>query len=745
MRNSRDNIDLVWNIAELSSLFERRTNVDGFLKEVVDRVASHLESDVCSIYLWEERLGALVLRATRGLAPESVGRVRLRLGEGITGTAVKELRPIREARAETSPHYKHIPEIEEESFSSFLAVPIRRGLNRIGALVVQHRARDRFTRQDVRALQAIAGQLAATLENAEVIMELHDGSGTADSPLRRHPETVSGKGAVEGIAVGRLVAIDSDAGEVDTCGSYDDHEAAFLAALERTDQQLEALQRELDKRIADIASLIFGAHLLMLRDDEFSGRMLELIRAGERAERAIKDVVDYYVALLGGSANPGTREKVHDVRDLGRRLLSNLGERTEESGDLRGAVVIAHELLPSELVKIAAQHAEGLVLSGGGATAHLSILARSLEIPTILLRDHSEELLREGDQVAMDAYTGTIHVNPSAATLERFIAATSRIDTRLASSRRGPARTADGTEIELLANVNILHDVEMALRTGAQGIGLYRSEFPFLVRADSPSEDEQYRIYRRIAERAGDGPLTLRTLDIGGDKVFADSHPEANPFLGLRGIRFSLAHEELFIDQLRAMLRAGAGKDLRILLPMISSVDELAQARKTIEQAIAQLCAEGLACNASPRVGCMIELPSAVECAPELARASDFLSIGSNDLVMYVLAVDRSNEHVESLYQASHPAVLRALNRLVTAARAAKCPISICGQAGADPAMLRFLVGIGVRSVSADPGRLPGIRAAAAKLNVRAAARFARTALALATAEETGRLFSQVP
>lgn len=734
MAGRRDNIELVWSISELSSLFERKTNTDGFLKEVVDHVAEHLDADVCSVYLLDESQGRLVLRATRGLDTESVGHVTLGIGEGITGTAVKELRPIREARGARNPYYKYIPETNEEQYQSFLAVPIRRGLTRIGAIVVQHTRQAHFTREDTRALQAIAGQLAATLENAEIIMELHAHRAPRTVEPRTLPDQIDCKPASEGVAIGKVTHLSLDdlleEQEQNDQVQPEAQEQMFQAALERTDHQLELLQQELDERLSDIASLIFGTHLLMLRDEEFSGQMRTAIRSGMSAARAVRSVTNRYVELLSASGNSRTQEKTQDIRDLGSRLLRNLAPEDDEYGDLRGRVVVSHELFPSDLVRIAVEHAAGVIIAGSSATAHITILARSLEIPSVLLRQPEEVMLVENELVIVDAYEGRIHRNPGESLLEQFRSVKAAHEKSDEPQKRGPALTRDGETVRLLANVNILHDVELAQRVGAEGVGLYRSEFPFLVRNDFPSESEQFSIYRRIAERMDGGPLVFRTLDIGGDKLFSEAeYTERNPFLGLRGIRFSLAHEELFDEQLRAMLRAGAGYDLHILFPMVASVDEFMAAKRRLAEVRKQLSREKLPHNTKARCGVMVELPSAVEVADSLAKRADFLSIGSNDLVMYLLAVDRANEHVQDLYQPFHPAILRALNRVVAAATAASCPVSICGEAGADPLMAEFLVGCGLRTFSTDPGRLPALRRTIGSVSVSRAERFARRLL----------------
>jgi phosphotransferase system, enzyme I, PtsP len=749
----RDNIDLVWSITELSSLFERRTNTAEFLQAVADRVATHLESDVCSIYLLDEEEQTLTLRATRGLEPGSVGQVSLALGEGITGTAVQELRPIREARGTHNPSFKLIPQMNEEEYQSFLAVPIRRGLNRIGALVVQHKRPDYFTSHDTRALQAIAAQLAATLENVEMIMELrHHGSEPPTRP-RLAPEAGRGerlpcRPASEGVAVGRLTHLRyheawSHHWEADASHENHDQEALFQAALDRTIAQLESIHAHLDNRLADVAGLIFGTHLLMLKDDEFSGEMLDAIRGGRQAQDAVREVTERYVSLLSSSQNPRTREKSQDIRDLGTRLLRNLQPDAEDAADLRGRVVIAHEMFPSDLVRMAAEHAEGVILTGGGPTAHITILARSLEIPAVFLPEAEEATLAEDDLVVVDAYEGWIHPAPPETVLEQYRAAAGRHPDLQTDQPRTAPTTADGVAVELLANVNILHDAEIATRAGAAGIGLYRSEFPFLLRHDFPSENEQCAVYRKIVERVPDGPVVLRTLDIGGDKLFSEAqHLEGNPFLGLRGIRFSLAHPDLLTEQLRAMLRAGADRDLGILFPMISSVDEFRSAAGYVRRAGEELTTEDLPHCEHPRLGVMIELPSAVELAAAFAGEADFLSIGSNDLVMYLLGVDRTNEQVGSLYQPFHPAVLSAFKRVIQAATARNCPVSICGEAGGEPRMLRFLIGAGLRSISAEPAKLPGIRRRIAQLDIESAQAYSAALLACTTLTEVQDLLA---
>jgi phosphotransferase system enzyme I (PtsP) len=429
---------------------------------------------------------------------------------------------------------------------------------------------------------------------------------------------------------------------------------------------------------------------------------------------AIRKVVGEYIGLFSASGNPRLREKVQDVKDLGRRLIQNLRSDVQEGPDYRGVVVIATDLLPSDILKISAQGAEGLLMIGGGTTSHVSILARSLGLPVVVADDRRFFGLPADSTILLDGDQGNVFVNPPADVVKKF--------RELAESRRqadaydedecSDAVTACGERVEIMANINLLSEIAVARKMGACGIGLYRSEFPFIVRSDFPSEEEQCGIYRRILSDMEGRPVVFRTLDVGGDKMLSyfPNISEANPFLGLRAIRFSLRNKSIFSEQLRALLRAGAEADLRIMFPLVSSVDDFVEAREVVRECIQELAREGIPHCAAPKLGAMVELPSAVEVAGELADEADFLSIGSNDLVQYVLAVDRTNEHISDLYVSYHPAVLRAMSRVASAASQRGKPLSLCGEIAADPRMMSFLLGIGIRSLSVEVRHIRNVK-----------------------------------
>ncbi|MEI6167318.1 MAG: phosphoenolpyruvate--protein phosphotransferase [bacterium] len=726
----KDTVELICNVGELTSLFESQAGLTGFLQKVVSLVAYHMKAAACSVYLYDEDSRELILTANQGLNPDFIGKLRFKLGEGITGLAMQELRAIREGRVSQNPAFKFIPNLHEEQYQAFLAVPILHGNRKVGVLVVQDPQPNYFTDNDVKAFRAIAAQLASTIENAKMLMSLHEqkrGTKPSQETTGIKPGTqrfVHGASACEGIAIGHALRLSGTDYEWEPALSEPAvplTEADFLRAIRQTEEQLAQLQRQLSERMADIASLIFDAHILILKDDEFSGVMLKNIRQGTPPEQAIREVVDTYLKLFANSTSLSLQEKVHDVRDVSLRLMSNLRLRTAAPVDYRGQIVLAENLLPSDLLKLSAQRAEGIILIGGGVTAHVSVLARTLRIPMVILKEPPLAESERGAKtmIILDADQGNLMINPSPDVLEHYHSILeSRKDTATELPTQPTTSTRDGRRIRLMANINLLSELPAAQRMKAEGIGLYRSEFPFIVRNDVPTEEEQYRVYRRIIESMPEQEVILRTLDVGGDKLltYYPGAPEANPCLGLRAIRFSLRNKDMFMQQLRAMLHAGADRPLNIMFPLIASLDDFRTARAITEECIQLLKSENTPCNDHPRLGVMIEVPSAVELAGDLARESDFLCIGSNDLIQYTLAVDRTNERIADLYVSHHPAVLRSIMRVINGARAHGKPVSLCGDMATDQNVLPVLIGLGLRTFSMDPRRIPAMQAFISKL-----------------------------
>lgn len=713
------NVDLVCDIAELMSLADESQDRKELLQNVVTMVARHMMADVCSIYIYDEASRQLTLRATQGLDEAAIGQVKLELGEGITGRAVRELRPICEGAASKSAGYKFFPGIHEEEFEAFLAVPILRGLRRIGALVVQAREVNYFTPNDVKALRAIAAQLATMIENIQLLSEVS--TRAARPVVEAKPKKAArgsilrGRSASSGTARGTAYTLDSSEANACVLPSPDlpPHTMKdFRQALEITMQQVEELQRQTTAELADVAVLIFSAHMLILEDSQFSGRIAGLIETGMPAVKAIATVVGEYVEVFSKSKMPTIREKVLDVKDLGNRLTRNLLNEEKGACDYRGQIIIAHELLPSDILKLSAENVEGFIVSSG-VTSHNAIISRSLGIPMVAISREDADSIDDGTELLMDGKQGIIYLDPTDQICRKY----RELDEAWkvlhdASDMQEETLTKCGERVYIYANINLLSDLEPARRFKAEGVGLYRSEFPFIVRNDFPSEEEQYLIYKKIVDEMEGRRVTFRTLDIGGDKMLSyySNVNEANPFLGMRAIRFSLQNRDIFCDQLRAFLRAGAGSDARIMFPLISSVDDFVAARQIVYDCMEELEEAGVPFNRDTKLGVMVELPSAVEVIDELAYESDFLSIGSNDLIQYMLAVDRTNEKVSALYLAHHPAVLRAINRIVAAANTHEKEISICGDLSANPRLLPFLLGVGLRKFSIDIMNAPAVQ-----------------------------------
>ena len=736
----REHFNLLCDIGDLAGLVIDSSDIQSFLQQTVTMVSCHLAADVGSIYLFDESAQELVLSATVGLNPSAVGQIRMHPGEGLVGATLQQGYPTREGRASRNPNFKYFEEADEDRFESFLAVPILRGPERIGVLVVQHEGVDYFDEIDVMALRAIASQLAGAIENARLMIHFDRLKAPVETgDLFERLRFVKGDSAAGGYAHAPTIVMGAHHGALETDlpdTNYENTLAGLQTAVRRTVSQLRALQHRLAERLPESAALIFEAHFMILKDQRFLGAMVKQVREGSAPAAAVRQVAGQFMRHFTESTNAYMREKAQDIEDLARRLLHNLNRHPDDrSGMAEGRIVIAQELFPSDMLKLASENVAGIVLVSGGMTSHVSILARSLHLPLVIAERPELLQIPDGTPMLLDADVGSLYLQPSPETIRRFEARNAVRDETvvLAHAMGDRTETADGTRIHLLANINLLSEVALARDLRAEGIGLYRTEFPFLVRTALPSEEEQYSVYRRLMDDLPDRPITFRTLDVGGEKhlPYLDAAPEANPELGLRAIRFSFQHPEVFAQQLRAILRVAEDRaHLRIMFPMIASLDEFAQARQAVDDALADLARQGLGPARRPALGVMVELPALMEVIGEMAQAADFFSIGTNDFIQYLLAVDRGNEKVAPYYRAGHPSVLRALGRVVAAADGAGIEVSVCGEMGHDPAFVPFFIGIGLRRFSVDPQFLPPMQALIGRLRTADAQRYAAELLA---------------
>ncbi len=524
--------------------------------------------------------------------------------------------------------------------------------------------------------------------------------------------------------------------------------ARFEAALAKAEEELLALERSLAAQIGSHDANIFGAQALLVRSSELVGPVQTLVREERRnVEAALFEVLERLIHAFEAVPDPYVRERAADIRDIGKRLLSLLVFEVEGAGIPDNAIVVADELLPSATARLEMQRIGAFVSERGGRSSHASILARAQGIPAVTNVDAATANIKPGDQLIVDGISGIVFVNPDARVQREY----ERVDAEIRSHREElshvrdlPSVTLDGTTIPLLANINKYADTEAALHSNADGIGLYRTEFSYAIRPTFPTEDEQYEFLERAAARLHPRPVVFRLLDIGGDKElpYFPLPPANNPSLAQRGIRLLLEHPELLKIQLRAFLRVSADHPCSILLPVVAGLEEVRRTRAIVGEVQGELAARGLRFDRDIPIGAMSEVPAAALLVPALAREVDFFSLGTNDLVQYVLAADREDERLASDYQPLHPAVLRVIRSVADAARAADRELTICGEMAGNPAYTELLLGLGLRRFSVAPGQMLEVKEAIRRARIDDAERRAGRALELGSIAEIEALIA---
>ncbi|MGF1757830.1 phosphoenolpyruvate--protein phosphotransferase [Photobacterium sagamiensis] len=725
------------------------------LREIVEKVASAqnliealdllvvstcqaMKTDCCSIYIADDKQQKYTLMASQGLNKPR-HQVGLRFDEGLVGLVGRRAEPINVADARTHPHFKHLPGTGEELFGSFFGTPIIHQRKVLGVLVIQQRQRREFDESEESFMVTLAAQLAVILAHAKaqgMWPDQHDGLHLV------------GSAASSGVAVATAWWDDNQLQLEQvlpaSCLDIEAEQERLSIAIELASAEFRRLRKRFDSDLHKETLAIFDLFSHLLNDPMLRKDLFAKVSAGDQAEWAIRQVVEAYSARFANMKDEYLKERARDLRELGQRLLFFLhyDDVTEQQWD-EPIVLLTRELTAAMLATIPPGKLAAVVAQEGAANSHAAILSRALGIPALMGVDFIPEMVHNR-QVVVDGYRGDLLVTPSPHVLaeyRRLLKEENEL-TKIVEGELGKAAyTKDNQRIYIHLNAGLSADTSIAVNKGVDGVGLYRTEVPFLLQRSFPSEEEQTSQYRAILATYPDQSVVMRTLDIGGDKPLPYlSIEEDNPFLGWRGIRFTLDHPEIFLIQVRAMLKASMGLDnMDILLPMISGIAELDEAKGLIERAYCEVAAyaeeQGVELK-RPRLGIMIEVPSILYQLPALKGRVDFISVGSNDLTQYLLAVDRNNARVANIYDSLHPAVLNALKHIIDTGNQLKIPVSVCGELAGDPIGALLLVGMGYRSLSMNTRNVAKIKYILRHITVAEMQQLAQFALTAALADD---------
>lgn len=691
------------------------------LDRVVVLIASNMVAEVCSLYL-RRRDDSLELVATEGLEERAVHNTHLKRGEGLVGLIAQEAEAMQFPDAQNHPAYSYRPETGEEIYHSFVGVPILRGGHAIGVLTVQNRTHRQYTDEEVEALQTTAMVLAEMLASSGLLTSDDVGAGEREDALRYNVQPLS-----EGVALGHAVL----------------HEPPVLVTkLIAEDVELE--QRRLDQAIDELTGMIdamlergdmarAGEHrevmeaFRMFADDRgWRRRLEEALHTGLTAEAAVQRVRNDTRARMLRQTDAHARDRLHDIDDLSNRLLRLLsgGTDTAASGTLPDdTILIARNMGPAELLDYPRDKLRGLVLVEGGAGSHVAIVARALGVAAVSQAKGVLEAVEAGDAAIVDADGGELHIRPTPEVVQAYsdkVRFRARRQAQYAALRTVPAVTLDEVKISLNINAGLLFDLPHLEESGADGIGLFRTELQFMISSTFPRLDQQTRMYKAIFDAAGGKPVVFRTLDVGGDKVlpYFQAVKEENPALGWRAIRMALDRPALFRTQIRALMRAAAGRELRVLLPMIADVGELTEAKALITKELQILKRHGKPEPSRLLVGAMVEVPALLWQLDQVLPLLDFVSVGSNDLMQFMFAADRTNEKVAGRFDSLNHAALRALRAVVVAGERHAVPLTLCGEMAGRPLEAMALIALGFRSISMAPASVGPVKAMVLSLDV---------------------------
>ena len=745
-------------LEDISHLILQSHGLAETLQNIVALVSNRMQSEVCSIYLCEENY--LVLSASVGLAAEAVGSTRLKIGEGLVGYTAKTCSVVNLDEPQLDERYQHVLGSAEEQYHSFLGIPLFDRQNLIGVMAIQTIQPRIFSEVETSTLSTIAFQLSSVVASTRLLEQLDLEAGLAvdvqevSEAAEKPVPLVTAKFGFGTVAIGPAILIDNAFGVSDVCDNIakdpavelQNLESAFAAARVET----LCLEKKIAQRLDEADAAIFHSHLMILQDNVLIGKIKTLILNGASAVSAAKQIIADYVRTFSQLRDPYLRGRAADVKDVGRRLLSHLcGDLSDRSFHFpHPVIVVADELMASDIAVMDLDHVRGIVLGRGDKNGHAVIVAKSLGIPTLVGVPDALARVKNSSLLVLDAQTQTLHIDPSPELHQAYERLEAESDAKTFELQKfvdAPTVTKDGTQVTLRSNIGLRSDVDVAIRSGATGVGLYRTELPNMARSSFPDRQTQYEIYRHVVEGFAGESVTIRTLDIGGDKSLSyfKTPAEQNPFLGWRSVRVSLEHREMFRTQIEAILMAAVHGNARVMFPMITNLDEIVACKIVLAEAKANLENEGFEVPEIP-IGMMIETPASVTMADQFASEVDFFSLGTNDLVQYILATDRGNPRVGHYYQALHPAVLHAIASLVDVAKRHNKGLSICGEMVSDPATFALLVGMGLREFSASSPAILPLKAMLAQQDVQSLNQLASDARKCSSADEVLKLAERV-
>lgn len=703
-----------------------RNNAQSKLNQVVELIGESLDSEVCSIYLLRE--GMLELFATRGLNQDAVHVTRLAIGEGLVGSLAEHVETLNLAEAAAHPDFSYRPETGEDKFHSFAGVPIVRMERAVGVLAVQHVEPRRYEEVEIEALQTVAMVLSELIANAGLI---DDADTVAASPMLTDPRQVSGLSLVKGLAAGHavfhqpritiehVVAEDTEA-----------ERARVLSAFDKMREQIETMSNQAEFGVGGEHDEVLETYKMFAYDEGWTRRINEAIDSGLTAEAAIERVQQRTRMRMRQIDDPLLADRMHDLEDLANRLLRIVSGQVSTAARLGlrdDTILIARNLGPAELLEYDRRRLKGVILEEGSLTSHVVIVARAMGVPVLGRIRGLRGMIREGDLILVDGAQGIANVRPTQSVVEAFEARSARSrerQARYAALRDVEPFTRDGERITLMINAGLRDDVPLLNLTGADGIGLFRTEFQFLVSAALPQRDRQTRLYRDVLDTAGDKPVIFRTVDVGGDKSLPYLRAEGengdeNPAMGWRALRLALEREGLMKAQARALLEASAGRTLNVMFPMVSEPWEFDAAKAVFDAQIAFLRGRRKVLPEQIRYGVMLEVPALAEMLDVLAPKLSFVSIGTNDLTQFLFAADRSNPKLAERYDWLNPSILRFIRRVVRTLAGQQIDITVCGEMGGRPLEALALVGIGIRRLSITPASVGPHKAMFRKIDTR--------------------------